>query len=121
MQSTAPNVDLYMETVPVERVEALTALRSLCLKTLEGYEEDMEYGMPCYKKDGVVKLAFANQKQHISLYIGQPAIDSTREELDKPGISLGKGCIRYRNTKKVDLGLVERMLRMTVESETAAC
>lgn len=120
MQSTAPNVDLYLETVPAERLEALTALRNLCLKTLDGYEENMEYGMPCYKKDGEVKLAFASQKQHISLYIGEPAIDSAREELDKPGISLGKGCIRYRNPKKIDFDVVERMLETTLELEKAA-
>lgn len=28
----------------------------------------MEYGMPAYKRNGAVQVAFANQKQYISLY-----------------------------------------------------
>jgi len=39
MQSKAPNVDLYLEEVPKERLEALNNIRKLCLKELRGYDE----------------------------------------------------------------------------------
>jgi uncharacterized protein YdhG (YjbR/CyaY superfamily) len=69
MQSTASTVDEYLETVPPQRLEALTKLRELCLRTLTGYEESMAYGGPTYSKNGVVEVGFMSQKQYISFYV----------------------------------------------------
>src|SRR6266581_636070 len=71
MHSTAPDVHTYLQQVPVDRVACLTELRQLCLNTLIEYEERMEYGMPCYKKNGTVEVAFASQKRYIALYIAK--------------------------------------------------
>jgi uncharacterized protein YdhG (YjbR/CyaY superfamily) len=53
MQSKAKTVEKYFEEVPAERAEALKRLRQLCIKTLRGYEESMDYGMPSYKRNGI--------------------------------------------------------------------
>jgi len=45
MQSTASNVTAYLEEVPQKRKECLTALRNLCLDTLTGYEESMDFNV----------------------------------------------------------------------------
>ena len=50
MQSMASNVDQYLEEVPEKRRAALVQLRALCVETLTGYEETMEYRMPSYKR-----------------------------------------------------------------------
>jgi hypothetical protein len=50
MQSTAATVDEYLQTVPAERLAALIRIRELCLATLRGYEESMQYGGPTYRK-----------------------------------------------------------------------
>jgi hypothetical protein len=55
MQSTAKNVTSYLEEVPAERKVALIQLRKLCLVTLKGFEESMQYGGPCYSRNGVVE------------------------------------------------------------------
>ena len=69
MQSTAPNVDAYLAEVPAARRDVLTAIRQLCRDTLTGYEEEMDYGMPSYKRDGVIDVAFNSQKHYISIYV----------------------------------------------------
>jgi len=69
MQSKAENVDKYLEDVPAQRLDALRRLREMCTTHLTGYEESMVYGMPSYSVDGTVEVAFASQKQYISLYI----------------------------------------------------
>ena len=74
MHSTAPDVVTYLEHVPPERVACLGELRQLCRKTLIEYEEGMDYGMPCYKKQGRVEVAFASQKRSIALYIAKQAV-----------------------------------------------
>lgn len=68
MQSKAQDVTTYLQDAPADRQECLKKLRALCLDLLDGYAENMEYGMPGYKKDGVVEVSFASQKNYISLY-----------------------------------------------------
>jgi hypothetical protein len=38
-----------------------------------------------------------------------------------PGVTLGKGVIRYPNPEKIDFAVVEKMLRATVESTGPVC
>ena len=96
MQSKAETVTEYLQEVPEKRQPALSQLRQLCLEKLAGYEESMEYGMPSYKKkDGEVEVAFASQKNYISLYIlKEEVLDKYRKNLAH--LNLGKGCVRYR-------------------------
>ena len=99
MQSTAQDVTAYLEEVPIKRRAALERLRALCLETLDGYEEGMSYGMPSYMKDGVGEVAWASQKQYISLYIlKQGVVDAHRDAL--AGVSVGKGCIRLTRARR---------------------
>ncbi len=120
MQSAAKDVRLYLQEVPLERQEVLQKLRALCLETLIGYEESMAYGMPGYKKNGVVEVGFASQKNYISLYIlKQEVLDAHRELLK--GVSLGKGCIRYSRPNKIDFDVVQKMLIGTYQSESTIC
>jgi uncharacterized protein YdhG (YjbR/CyaY superfamily) len=93
MQSTATDVTAYLQELPEARRAALARLRQLCLDTLVGYEESMDYRMPGYKKNGLVEVGFASQKKYISLYLlKQSVIDAHRAAL--AGLSVGKGCIR---------------------------
>jgi uncharacterized protein YdhG (YjbR/CyaY superfamily) len=120
MHSTAPDVLTYLQDVPQDRVACLTELRQLCLNTLSGYEEGMDYGMPCYKKYGKVEVAFASQKRYIALYIAkQTVIDAYRGELT--GLSVGKGSIRYPKPEKVDFKVIAKLLSATRDSPEQAC
>jgi uncharacterized protein YdhG (YjbR/CyaY superfamily) len=121
MQSDANSVGQYLKEVPEARKEALTRLREMCREILVGYEESMAYGMPSYgKPDGEVEVAFASQKNYISLYIlKQDALDRFRDALK--GVSLGKGCIRYTKPERIDFDIVRQLLAATRDSEGVVC
>ena len=70
MKSKATTVDEYLAQAPEKQRPALETLRVLCLDELAGYEEGMRHGMPSYSRDGnAVEVAFAGQKNYISLYV----------------------------------------------------
>ena len=118
MQSTAASVDEYMQTVPPQRLPSLTRLRNLCLSTLDGYVESMQYGMPAYSKNGVVDVAFNSQKNYISLYIlKKEVVDHYRDQLK----NVGKGCIRYTRPEQIDFALVEKLLQESANSSAEIC
>ena len=121
MQSKAKNVDDYLKEVPENRRESLAHLRQLCLEILAGYQESMEYGMPSYKKEGgEVEVAFASQKNYISLYIlKEDVLNHHRAELT--GLNAGKGCIRYRKPQQIDFQIVELLLLESYQSDSEIC
>ena len=120
MQSKAVDVPTYIAEAPADRQAVLRKLRRLCRKALPGYEEGMEYGMPCYKRDGKLEVSFASQKQYIALYaLKEDVVNEFRTALK--GCNIGKGCIRFSNPERIDFDLVEKLLRRTEESASKAC
>jgi len=120
VQSNAPDVATYLEEVPADRRECLNAIRNVCREVLDGYDEGMDYGMPSYRRDGEVEVAFASQKNYISLYIlKQDVLEAHRDRMT--GLNVGKGCIRYSSPKKVDLTLVRSLLECTAASRSDIC
>jgi len=120
MQSKASNVTSYLEEASPERRAALQRLRQLCHELLQEYEECIEYGMPGYKRNGTVEVAFASQKQYASLYIlKEDVVNEYRAVL--AGCDIGKGCIRFRHPDRIDFDVVGSLLRSTVESQSAPC
>lgn len=80
----------------------------------------MQYGMPSYSREGTVEVAFASQKNNISLYILRTdVLYPYRDQF--PASSIGKGCIRYRNPGKIDFDLVQKMLVKTNTSTGEVC
>jgi uncharacterized protein YdhG (YjbR/CyaY superfamily) len=120
MQSSAKDVASYIREASQERQKCLTRLRKLCLDTLAGFEEGMDYRMPCYKREGVVEVAFASQKNHISLYVNIEGVVKANRELLK-GLNVGKGCIRYTRPEQIDFSVVQKLLSETLESQEDSC
>ena len=80
----------------------------------------MDYGMASYRREGDVEVAFASQKNYVSLYIlKQDVLEAHRDRMT--GLNVGKGCIRYPPPKKVDLALVRSMLEATAASSSKVC
>jgi len=92
MQSKSETVPAYLKEVPAERQDALKQLRKLCRENLNGFKESLEYGMPSYSRNGEVEVAFASQKNHISLYILRTDVMKTHKKLlTGKSVSFGKG------------------------------
>jgi uncharacterized protein YdhG (YjbR/CyaY superfamily) len=80
----------------------------------------MEYGMPCYKRNGVVEVSFASQKQYIALYVlKKDVVDEFRSALS--ATSIGKGCIRFAKPDKIDFDVLDRLLCRIVQSKSVPC
>ena len=122
MQSQAEDITAYLQEVPAERKAALEEIRRQCLAVLKGFEESMQYGGPCYSRNGVVEVGFASQKHFIGLYILRTDVMNAHKDMLKiKGVSLGKGCIRYSKSEKIDFKVVESMLKATVLSTGEVC
>jgi len=120
MQSKAATVDEYLKELPPERLDALVKIRKLFLKELKGYAESMQYGGPCYAKNNVIEAGFASQKNFIGVYIlKEDVVKKYKGELK--GISVGKGCIRLTNIKKIDFLLIQKILAETFRSKAPVC
>jgi uncharacterized protein YdhG (YjbR/CyaY superfamily) len=120
MKSEAKTVDEYLTQVPEKRVAAIKKLRQLCLENLPEHEESMVYKMPSYKRNDQVEVAFASQKQHISVYILIHDVMLNNQDRLK-GLNHGKGCIRYSNPDKIDYQLITDLLKQTLESDSSIC
>ena len=120
MKSEAKTVEEYLLEIPKKRLQALNKLRQLCLKYLPEYEESMVYKMPSYKKDGEVEVAFASQKQHISIYFLKHEVMLNNKAKLK-GLNHGKACIRFSNPNKIDYQLLTDLLKQTFESDAPIC
>ncbi len=93
MHSDAHDVDGYLALVPEGRRAVLSEMRDACRGLLTGFAESVSHGMPACSRDGITEIAWASQKQYISLYVMRGDIlDAHREQLAH--LSVGKGCIR---------------------------
>lgn len=130
MQSSAPDVDSYLDEAPADRRDALRRLREVFAENLTGYREHMAYGMPCYARaddpEAEVEFGFASQKQHLSVYVLRDDLDEALaarvdELVTRPGIDRGKGCLRFRRAETVDVELIGDILRDLAAKPASAC
>ena len=120
MQSTVTTVDAYLDEAPPERRAALARLRALARTIHPDADECIDYGMAVFKRDDVMRFAFASQKNYISLYgLGADAIERHRAALK--GADLGKGCVRYRKADAIDFALVETMMIEARDAGRSGC
>ena len=121
MTSKATTVEEYLADVPEERRQALETLRTLCFEELAGYEEGMQYGMPSYSRDGsAVEIAFASQKNYISLYVMRESVVRANAHL-LDGLSVGKGCIRFKRPEQIDPTVVRPLLSGSAADSGPIC
>ena len=120
VRSDAATVDAYLAEVPTERRGGLELLRGLCRDGLPGYDEAMRYGMPPYLRGGVVEVAFASRKRHVSLYVLREG--ALRAAADRLGsLPVGKGCVRFTSPGRIDPELVRALLAATVADAGEVC
>jgi uncharacterized protein YdhG (YjbR/CyaY superfamily) len=120
MSSDTSSVDSYIAAAPAARRAPLEVLRQLCVERLPGFEEAMRYGMPSYLRDEEVEVAFASHKSYISFYVlRQDALEASADRLR--GLSVGKGCIRFRRSDQIDPQTIRRLLDSTASSTGPIC
>jgi uncharacterized protein YdhG (YjbR/CyaY superfamily) len=120
MRSSTATVEQYIHEAPVDRRDALELLRRLCREELTGFDEAVRHGMPSYLRGDVIEVAFASQKDYISLYIlREAALEANAERLT--GLSVGKGCVRFRRPEQIDPTMVRALLSTTAAGAGSVC
>lgn len=111
MQSAAPTVDAFLESLPPERKTDLTRIRALILELSPELQESMLYKMPTYSDEtGKAIFAFNAQKQYLALYV-RHIPDDLKAAL--AGCNLGKGCIRFT---RLDDGRLKVFRQVLIET-----
>lgn len=140
MQSAAPTVREYLDSLPGERRAILDAVREVILANLDaGYSEAMQYGMigyavphsvfpagyHCSPDQPLPFAALASQKNYVSLYLmglytGSSCDGETgevrwfREAWEQSGkkkLDMGKSCIRFKKLDDVPLDVIGEAIR----------
>ena len=116
----AEDVMSYIDEQPDTWRPSLKKLRALCRRELRGYSEGIAYGMPSYAREGQTEIGFGKHARYLSLYVlKQPVLDAHRSEL--LGLSVGKGCIRFRTPEQIDWDLVGKLVTDTAASAADIC
>jgi uncharacterized protein YdhG (YjbR/CyaY superfamily) len=129
MQSNLKTVPEYIDSLPPERKQIISAIRKTILKNLpKGFQEEMSYGMigyvvphklypDGYHCDPKLPLPFfsvASQKNFIAVYhmgiYAQPKLlewfqDEWKVYSTKK-LDMGKSCIRFKKPEDVPLDLI---------------
>ncbi|MFM9837575.1 MAG: DUF1801 domain-containing protein [Cyclobacteriaceae bacterium] len=129
MQSNAKTVAEYIDSLPPERKQIISAIRKVILKNLpKGFQEEMNYGMigyvvphklypdgyHCDPKLPLPFLNIASQKNFIAVYhmgiYAQPKLlewfqDEWKVYSTKK-LDMGKSCIRFKKPEDVQLDLI---------------
>ena len=110
-------VDNYIDSLDEPRKTSLQQLRRIILETVPEAEETMQYNMPYYTYHGML-CAFASQKNYMSFYLLDGEIVEKNRHL-LAGLSVGKGCIRFKDIKKLPEPAIRSMLREVALSNEA--
>jgi hypothetical protein len=141
MKSSAATVAAYLAQLPPDRRAAISAVRDVIRKNLDGaYEEGIQYGMIGYyvphsvypagyhadPKQPLPFAALASQKNHVAIYLmgtycgcvegpGGLTEDAKwfREAWARTGkkLDMGKACVRFTKIENVALEVVGEAIR----------
>jgi uncharacterized protein YdhG (YjbR/CyaY superfamily) len=125
MRTDARSIDEYINSLPLDRQQALEKVRKVILDNLpEGYEEKMNWGMityqvplevypDTYNKKPLMYAALASQKNHMAVYLtGIYTDENRREEFENAyratgkRYDVGKSCVRFRKLDELPLDVL---------------
>jgi uncharacterized protein YdhG (YjbR/CyaY superfamily) len=132
MQSAAPTVAAYLDSLPEDRKKTMTKLRSVIRKKLpKGFAEQMQYGMiswvvphklypagyHCDPKQPLPFAALASQKQYISVYhmavYGDAKLAAwLKDAFAAAGkkLDMGKSCIRFKKAEDIPFDVIGELM-----------
>lgn len=101
-------VDEYLLALDDARRNSLARLREIIFRVVPQATEIMRYNMPYYEYQGML-CAFTAQTGYLSFYVlDDERLEAFKDEL--PGLSIGKGCIRFQTIADFPEGVLEHLL-----------
>ena len=106
-------VSEYMSSVPATSKSILQTLRKTVKEAAPDAEEVISYNIPALKLNGTGLIYFAGYKEHVSLYPIPKGDEVFKKEIS-PYVA-GKGTIKFPIDKPLPLGLVTKIVKVSVK------
>lgn len=132
MKSSATNISEYLDQLPEDRRQALTAVRQRILAHLPaGYEEAFNWGMisyqvplrvypDTYNKQPLMYAALASQKNHMAVYLCNAYMMPEVKERLVAGfhaankrLDMGSSCVRFKKLADLPLDVIGEVVGAT--------
>ncbi len=96
---------------------ALETLRRTVLATAPDAEEVISYGMPAFRRDGIL-VYYAAFKDHCSLFIGS-VVTQRRFAAELEPFAAGKGTVHFTPERPLPMALVTRIVKARLAENEA--
>jgi len=106
------DIDAYLAPLGAGKRAALEKLRRAIRAAAPGAEECISYGIPAFRLDGRMLVAFGAAKKHCAFYPGAAPIAAHKRELEKYDTS--KGTIRFPEEHPLPVTLVRKLVRTRI-------
>jgi uncharacterized protein YdhG (YjbR/CyaY superfamily) len=111
-------IDDYLAGVPDVQRAALERLRRLIQRAAPRAEECISYGLPTFRLDGHLLVAFGAAAKHCSFYpMSAFTIEAHRSELD--AFETSKGTIRFQPEAPLPALLVRKLVKSRIAENAA--
>jgi uncharacterized protein YdhG (YjbR/CyaY superfamily) len=117
MKKAVTTIDQYLRPLPVREKAALQKLRKAIHAAAPGVEECIRYGVPAFRLDGKLLVAFGVARNHCSLYPGAYPVRALGEELE--GYDTSKGTVRFPAERPLPAALVKKLVRARLSQRGA--
>ena len=111
-KTTARDVDEYLAGLPDDKRVALTKLRKTIRAAAPKAQECISYGIPTFRLDGRMIVAFGAAANHCAFYPGAFPVEAHKRELEDYDTS--KGTVRFQTAKPLPAALVRRMVKTRI-------
>ena len=112
MPAKPKTIDDYLAPLSAGKRAALQKLRKTIASAAPDAEECISYGIPAFRLDGKLLVAFAAAANHCAFHPGAHPITAHRDELT--GYDTGKGTVRFDPGKPLPATLVRKMVKTRV-------
>ena len=102
----------YIASLDKPKRAALQKLRRDIRAAAPGLKECIRYGIPAFRLDGKMILAFGASAKHCSFYPGAHPVNTHAKELAT--YSTSKGTIRFAADEPLPTALVRRLVRTRI-------
>jgi uncharacterized protein YdhG (YjbR/CyaY superfamily) len=112
MSNKPTTIDEFLARLSNEKREALEKLRRAIKSAAPKAEECVSYGVPAFRLDGKLLVAFGATTNHCSFYPGAHPIKAHKDEL-KP-YDTSKGTIRFPPDRPLPATLVRKLVKTRI-------
>jgi uncharacterized protein YdhG (YjbR/CyaY superfamily) len=112
----AKTIDEFLAHVSADKRAALEKLRKTIRATVPYSEECISYGVPSFRLDGKLLVAYGAGAKHCAFYPGAHPIEVHKDELK--AYSTSKGTVRFTADSPLPVALVRKLVKTRIAQHT---